>query len=333
MSNDVPPRGVPEDDEELTQPKLRRNREVLVGAFVILGMAAVVGILFTFTDAAMFRQRFMVTTNVPDAGGIRRGDPVRMRGVNIGRVMEFKIVETGVDIRLEIEGEYPVPKDSEVRLVSAGLIGGMMANVVPGRSPEMAGYGDRLKGSTEGDITSSTERLADEADKVLKSAQDLLSKGMIDDVHGSATEMNALMKRLSETTAEQRDHLRELSNSLKRSAANFEPSTLSAQRAASSAEKAAANVETLTARPELTRAVERLDALTARLDETTKSFDAAAKSLETVTSRMDRGEGTLGKLSRDDALYNNLNKAVQSFQALAEDIKKQPKRYFDVSVF
>jgi phospholipid/cholesterol/gamma-HCH transport system substrate-binding protein len=333
MSNDVPPAGIPEDDEELTQPKLRRNREVLVGAFVILGMAAVVAILFTFTDAAMFRHRYMIVTNVPDAGGIRRGDPVRMRGVNVGRIMEFKLAETGVDVRMEIEGEYPIPKDSEVRLVSAGLIGGMLANVIPGKSTEMVSYGDRVRGSTEGDLTSSTERLAAEADKVLKSAQDLLSKDMVADVHGSAAEMNALMKKLSETTAEQRDHLRELSTSLKRSAANFEPTTLSAQRAATSAEKAATNVETLTARPELNRAIERLDALTARMDSATQNLDAAAKSMQTVVARMDRGEGTLGKLSRDDALYNNLNKAVMSFQALAEDIKKQPKRYFDVSVF
>ena len=67
-------------------PSRGQSREAMVGLFVILGVAAVLITLYTLTDAAMFRGRYFVRTLVPDAGGIRRGDPVQMRGVNIGRV-------------------------------------------------------------------------------------------------------------------------------------------------------------------------------------------------------------------------------------------------------
>ena len=42
-----------------------------------------------------------VLTAVTDAGGLRRGDPVQMRGVNIGRVVGFDMAPNGVEIRLE----------------------------------------------------------------------------------------------------------------------------------------------------------------------------------------------------------------------------------------
>ena len=94
-----------------------------VGLFLILGLMAVLAALFVLTDAAIFRGRYIVSTHVADAGGIRRGDPVQMRGVNIGRVQRFQIDKDRVEIRLELEGEYPVPKDSHVELKSSGLAG------------------------------------------------------------------------------------------------------------------------------------------------------------------------------------------------------------------
>ena len=93
-------------------PSRARDRQLWVGVFVILGMAAILVAFFTLTDAALFRGRYKIQTIVKDAGGIRRGDPVQMRGVNIGRVTAFKIVPEGVAVTLELEGEYLVPTDS-----------------------------------------------------------------------------------------------------------------------------------------------------------------------------------------------------------------------------
>ena len=83
---------------------------------------------------------------MPDASGIRKGDPVQMRGVNIGRILGFTILQQGVEMRLEIEGEYPIPKDSRVEIKASGLLGGMVADVVPGTSPQRATGGDTLPG-------------------------------------------------------------------------------------------------------------------------------------------------------------------------------------------
>jgi phospholipid/cholesterol/gamma-HCH transport system substrate-binding protein len=297
-----------------------------VGLFLVVGLVATLGALFIFTDAAIFRGRYIVITQVQDAGGIRRGDPVQMRGVNIGRVQRFRIAQDGVEIRLEIEGEYPIPRDSHVMLRSAGLLGGMVAEVVPGRSPETASYGDHLPGRTEEGLAGETDELARKADLALTRVNELLAPAMIQDVHGSTAELRQLLSQISTTVAQQQRQLNTLTASLQRSASGL---------------------ESVATAPELQASVKRLDAVTQQMESVTASLARSSSSMETVMSRVQRGEGTLGKLAQDETLYNNLNQAsVNLNQTILEtrkvtdearnlmlQIQKDPRRYFNFSVF
>ena len=96
-----------EEDLMKALPRRSANREVRVGLFVLVGLAAFLTVLFTMTDVGTFRGRYYVDTVVESAGGMRRGDPVQMRGVNVGRVIDFDIAPGGVDVRMEIY-DYPV---------------------------------------------------------------------------------------------------------------------------------------------------------------------------------------------------------------------------------
>jgi phospholipid/cholesterol/gamma-HCH transport system substrate-binding protein len=296
-----------------------RDQALWVGLFLIVALAATLGLLFTLTDAALFRGRYVVSTEVRDAGGIRRGDPVQMRGVNIGRVMAFEISQRGVRIRLEIEGEYPIPADSKVHLKSAGMLGGMVAEVVPGSAERRLRYGDTVAGSAEEPVMSAAQRLMDQAGGAIGRADKLLSDKLIGDLHESGAELRALLKSLSETVVEQRQELKLLEASLRRNSEGLE--------------------KTL-AGPDLERATKRLDEITERASRVASSLERSAKSAEEVMGRLERGEGTLGKLTRDDALYKDASGAVKSLQqaanelsTLVADVRKNPKRYLKFSVF
>lgn len=295
------------------------DREFMVGVFVIVGIAAVLTALYTLTDAALFRGRYIVTTRVPNAAGIRRGDPVQMRGVNIGRVQKFGIAQEGVTIHLEIEGEYGIPADSKVELKSAGPLSGMVANVVPGQSSTLVRGGQELPGTTAESVFDQAGKLADESEKVIQRVQTLLSEKTVTDVQTSAADMRATLKDLAEITAKQKKDLIALAASLRRSAEG---------------------VEKATAGPELEDAVKRVDAVAKRMETLTDSLDRSAKSTEGLLARIERGEGTLGKLAKDETLYfnaneavANLNQAVVEMRKLTEDIRKQPKRYLKLSLF
>jgi phospholipid/cholesterol/gamma-HCH transport system substrate-binding protein len=315
MSDDLP-----------SAPKSRtRDQALWVGLFLLVAIAVTIILLYTLTDAAMFRGRYIISTSVPDAGGIRKGDPVQMRGVNIGRIMGFEISAPGdpqgarVTIKLELQGQYKVPKDSKVELRSAGPLGGMIANIVPGQSQQMLGYGDAVAGSAEEPLGSVIQRLTARAEKALDRVDTLMSEAFVKDVHGSGAEMRALLGTLHATTREQRVELRELEASFKRNAQNLEK---------------------VTGAPELERAVKRLDTITETGQKMVDSFNRSADSAEKMMARLEAGEGTLGKLSKDDQLYKEMNESVISMRRsateiaeLVADIKKNPKKYLKMSVF
>ncbi len=300
-------------------PARGRYREAWVGLFVVAGLAAVLITLGVLTDAALFRGRYIVTTSVPDAGGIRKGDPVLMHGVNIGRILGFGISEAGVKLRLEIEGEYPIPSDSRVELKAQGLLGGMIADVVPGASAQKAKWGDELPGKSGIGLFDKMNSLAGEADKVAAKVQGLLSDETVKDLQGGASGARRSLEELQAILKEQRGEIRVLIASLKRSAEGMEK---------------------VTTGPELERTLKRVDELTLRLDGTTSTLDRSSKSLESILARMDRGEGTLGKLSKDDELYRNaseatanLNKATVELNKLLTDFQAHPRKYINLKVF
>jgi phospholipid/cholesterol/gamma-HCH transport system substrate-binding protein len=301
-----------EDQLLAAVPPRSARRELWVGLFVILGLVSGLVALFTLTDAATFRGRYYVTTIVPDAGGLRRGDPVQLRGVNVGRVRRFEIVPEGVAIRLELEGEYEVPADSRVVLRSNGLLGGMVVEIIPGTSNERLREGRVLTGVTQAGLFDAAAGIGGRAEAVLASAQALLSENTVGALSESAQQLRTLLAELSALAAEQRRQLSALSGSLLRTAAG---------------------VERVTTGPELQRAAERMDSLTQRLDEATAALNRASSSLEVVLARLERGEGTLGLLSKDDSLYHNLNRAVENLSRLTEDFQKNPRRYINLEIF
>jgi len=305
-------RGPSDDDLRKALPRDKAARDVRVGVFVVAGLIAVLAVLFLLTDPASLRGRYMLFTSVSDAGGVRRGDPVLMKGVNIGRVRSFEMTsDEQVTITLEIEGEFPVPSDSHTMLAGAGLLGGQTLEIVRGSSPVPVEPNDTLPGmpAKEG-LLESAQSVSERADEVLGQLHKALDDGTVSGVRGSVADMQGLMIELRGIAATQRGQLATLTSSLNRTAAGLEPGGEAAARA-----------------------MARIDSAAIALNRTSVTLDRAVLSLESVLGRMEAGEGTLGRLSRDDSLYVSLNRAAMSIADLAEDIKANPRKYVNLEVF
>ena len=307
------------NDLSSTVPMRSSRREIQIGFFFLLGIVAVVAALLMLTDPGTFRGRYDISTTVPDAGGLRKGDPVQMRGVNVGRVRGFHITQGGVTVNMEMEREYEVPADSRISMESGGLLGGMIVEVVPGRSGERVRDGAELPGTAAAGMFDVATNVGNRADTVLGRAEAMLAPATIQAVGASAQELQVMLTSLAGLATEQRREIALLSASLRRSAQG---------------------VESATTRPELVRAVARMDSITLQLDRSTASLNRSTTSLEAVLGRMERGEGTLGKLSADETLYNNLNQAAlsanrtaTSADSLMADIKRNPRKYINLEVF
>lgn len=161
--------------------------------------------------------------------------------------------------------------------------------------------------------------LAGQADKVAAKMQNILTDDTVQDIKGTAAHARTSLDELQQILKEQRGQLKQLTASLRNSSAQLDKATSG---------------------PELERAVKRLDELTAKMDTTLGTLDRSSQSLESVLGRMDRGEGTLGKLSKDDALYNNaleatqnLSKSSAELQKLVADLQANPKKYINLKIF
>lgn len=303
-------------DAELGQavPPRALMSEARVGIFIVAGVLATLIALFMLTDPSMFRGRYSVMAVVENAGGLRRSDPVQMRGVNIGRVMSFVMVPEGVSIELEIEGEYEIPGDSQVRLVGIGLLGGRTVEILPGNSPAMAEGGDVLEGTVTSDVFGIVSDIGDEATDVIQRVADLLTEPTVASFQASAQELESLLTDLAAIGREQRSELAQLVESINEAA-----------RAVSSTTSSTA--------PALESAAMRADSALAAVNRNLEVLEPAITDLRGILARVERGEGTLGRLSHDDSLYVNLTAAASSLQLLLDDIRENPGRYISLSIF
>jgi phospholipid/cholesterol/gamma-HCH transport system substrate-binding protein len=311
-----PKLGVPSgpSDEELSasMPRDKAAREVRVGIFVVAGILAVLVSLFLLTDPASLRGRYMLITAVPDAGGVRRGDPVLMKGVNVGRVRAFEMTDDGlVTITMEVEGQWEIPNDSHTILAGAGLIGGQTLEIIRGTSPVPAEEFDTLPGlGAKAGVMESAQGVAERADDVLARLQEALDHGTVGAVQSSAADLSRAMTDMRALAATQRAQLATLTATLNRTAAGLEP-----------------------AGPAAASMLARADSAALVLNRTSLVLDRAATSLDAVLARVNAGEGTLGRLSRDDSLYVALTRAASEIGLLAADIRANPRKYVNLEIF
>ena len=305
-------RGPTDRELERITPPLAGGSEIRVGVFVLLGVLAFAAVLFIMTDPAAFRGRYMVLTEVANAEGIRRGDPVQMRGVNIGRVHRFDLSPEGVVVTLEIEGRWEIPEDSRTTLGSLDLLGGRAVQIAIGTSPNPVQPGQVLPGEATVGVMALADTMGAEVRHTLSQLQALLADSTVAAVHTSVSDLEALIGNLAAIAEEERDGLSEFSASLSRSAAR---------------------VEELTGREELDRGIARADSTLSVLQEASASLARATSSLETILARMEGGEGTLGRLSEDEALYETLDRALAEVGDLARDIRENPERYVNIRIF
>ncbi len=308
----------PTDKEiELAIPAQAGRRDVRLGLFVLVGLAATIYLLFLLTDPATFRGRYKITTTVENVMGLRKGDPVQMRGVNIGRVHDFglEVESEDVVIILEVEGQWRIPVGSVTRLVSPGLMSPRTVMVVPGDGPGYVPPGATLPGTAVKGLLDDTDALGAKGEQFLDQITALLSDSTIAAVGGGAQDLQVLLGELSDIIGSQSEELEDLIGSLNRAADGL------------------ADVTGPELREHISSTVSRADSLMGSLRSTSVRFDRAAEALETVLGRMERGEGTLGQLSVNDSLYVSLNAAATSARLLIDDLRDNPGRYINLSIF
>lgn len=128
-----------------------RILELIVGAFVILGVLAIFFLTMRVSNLASqgdTRGGFVVQARFENIGGLKTGAPVSMAGVRVGRVtgihIDPKSFEAVVSIELGSRYNY-LPDDSDASILTAGLLGEQYIGLAPGGSERPLQAGDTIK--------------------------------------------------------------------------------------------------------------------------------------------------------------------------------------------
>ena len=127
----------------------KRNTEILVGGFVMLGLAALVFVALKAANLSSFgnQDSYSVSARFDNIGGLKARAPVRAAGVVVGRVTSISLdpkTFQGV-VALAIERPYLFPKDSSAKILTAGLLGDQYVGLEAGGEVENLAPGAMIK--------------------------------------------------------------------------------------------------------------------------------------------------------------------------------------------
>jgi len=126
----------------------RKTIDVWVGLFVLLGLAALLFLAFQAGNmrSMSFGQTYTISGRFDNIGGLKPQAPVKSAGVVVGRVSEITFDDKSfqASVRLDLDTEYKFPKDSSLKILTAGLLGEQYIGIEAGGDEKNLGEGDSI---------------------------------------------------------------------------------------------------------------------------------------------------------------------------------------------
>jgi phospholipid/cholesterol/gamma-HCH transport system substrate-binding protein len=257
-----------------------------------------------------------------DVEGLSPSSPVTINGLKVGNVTNIGFLDTSgkLVVTFLVDNSFPFSENSVAEIYGGGLIGGKSLAIIPiYEEGETAQSGDTLQSAIE-------EGLLELVNERLTPLQEKIEKVIV----STDSLVNSFNEVMNPTTRE----------NLKNSIANLNATIASLNNSAQSVE-GILNTNS----PKLNRTFTNLDHMSTNLsnfsdtlvafdfNKVTDDIESAVSNFETVTHKLNSGEGTAGKLINDPAVFNNLERATNQLDELIQDVKLNPKRYVHFSIF
>lgn len=258
-----------------------------------------------------------------DVEGLSPSAPVTLNGLVVGQVTGISFVDDvsgKLKIELQVKTDFPISKTSHATLYEPGLLGGKQIAIIPDmKNTQLAENGDQLQaGLKPGMLSVVGEKLSPLQTKVeatVVSADSLLTN--VNRVFDAKTQEN-----LRIAIAEMRNTMEQFNKASQSLNEVVTGNKSKIDGVLNNANEASANLVKLT------------DSLNqANLGQAVKKLEKSLANVDNIINDVQSGKGTLGKLMKDEAMYNNLTAASNELKELLADLKNNPKRYIHFSVF
>lgn len=308
---------------------MKITRELKTGIIAVVSLTLFIW-GFNFLDGKnLLKPRvptyFAEYTNVQ---GLNMASIVTINGLKVGKVQQISfnkdpnklgelIVEFSVDTDLEFS------KNSVAKIYSDGLMGGKALAIIPNYVGEKALPGDTLKGEVIMDLMASFSEKLDplqhklestivSADSLLTGLNRVLDYQTQQHLKSSIAQLNATLAHFSEVS-------KKLDNMLAQNQAGI-------QKTIQNSEALTGKISTLT--DNLNTELKQ-----AEIAGTVQELKTTLDTINKIVAGLDQGNGSLGKLLKDEKMYDHLDGASKELELLLKDMKENPKRYVHFSLF
>jgi phospholipid/cholesterol/gamma-HCH transport system substrate-binding protein len=293
---------------------MKTRDEVLVGLLVVVAIVVtVLGSLWLARGG--LSKGYPLYAKFPWGAGLKQGQPVLLVGVNVGYVDEVDLHQDGTLVTtLRIAKNYKVPMTSKAAVIPNGIFGDQAVALTPSRpDPRSFKQGDTIPigPSTPGiaQLTSKADSIARSVNAITSALQhEMVAAGGIRDMRNAIGATNRLVTEFAAIAEEQSRQLSATMTSLRRATGAIDPAKVDST-------------------------VKNLRTASANMAEMSAQLKETSGKLDVIIAKVDSGNGSAAKLLNDPGVYNDTRALLQRMDSLLADMKKNPKRYFNVRIF
>ena len=300
---------------------MKKRDDVLVG--LVMAVAIIIAILGSLWLArGGLSKGYALYAKFPWSSGLKQGQPVLLAGVNVGYVDEVQLRQDGTVLTtFRVGKEYNVPQGTVATVVPNGIFGDMAIALTPkGPNPLSIPKNDTIPvgPSAPGiaQITSKADSIATSVNALTTALnKELVASGGLADLRKTMASSNQVMlsvnrlaAEFSAIAAEQNRQLTLTQASLRRATSGIDSAKIDSTL--SNVREASANMAVLTA-----------------------DFKATSAKLDSIISKANSGSGSVGLALNDPGAYNDVRKLIQHMDSIMVDLKRNPKRYINLSIF
>ncbi len=311
---------------------MKISNETKVGILTISALTILI-LGFNFLKGKnLFSKSKKIYAVFNNMGSLEKSNEVKINGLPIGSVFDKKELDKNVSaiiITINLTRDINIP-DNSVAYIGSSLVGASYIVIEKGDSKTYLKLGDTLRTREESGIMSQVSAQINPTLTKVRSVLDTLIQTLtgvngllnsdaksnlqqtLSNLNKASSSLNGLLDNQTGALAKTLNNASSITESLK---ANTEDISKTIGNAKKTSEKLAAL--------ELKPTIDSLNTMISQLK-------AAASKVSTMLSSKD---GTLGALINDKTLYNKLTDAILSFEILADDLRTNPKRYVNISVF
>lgn len=289
-----------------------------VGAFTVAMLVAGYFIYRFVNKTAGSGAGYTVFVRMADASGIAQRSQVRVAGISVGTIGTIKLEGERARIDMRIKPDVPLYEDAAVMKRSSSLLGEYYIAIAPGtEGRRRLKDGDEIRrvieATTTDDILRQVASMAEKINRVAEAlANSVGTEQGQENMRATLQNLAEVTDALNQTVRENRETIHSILSQVEGITARGAPEV---DRILENTRIVTENVRELVSKSEPGKQAQpgEIRETVEKVNRASSSLEKTLANLEAVSGRLERGEGTLGKLTKDEKLINEV-------QGVAEDV-------------